>query len=190
LGYIIGKIVDYADQNYEFSRFSLAKLKFMLELIFWNAAEFLLFAVVFLCLGKGTEFFVSAGVLMGIRIFSGGFHLKNFTYCVIFSLAFFIMVIMVLPAVDITNGLMEILLAASVLIVAVLAPVSKRNTAHSLKSMYIFKFISIVIALIYTVWLLYNKNSPYAAICTWTIFMQSFQLIIGKGLLLYEKSKT
>lgn len=186
LGYIIDKIIGYASQNPRFSKYDLAKLRFMLEVLFWNIAEFVFIAMVFIWLDKAVEFFIAFAVLMSIRIFAGGFHFKNMIICTIFTSVVFLLAIMVLPAIDIANGLMEILLLISVLITALLAPVSKRNKTRSLKSKYIFKFIATAILLVYAFLLLQNKTSPFASICTWIIFLQSTQLIIGKGLMLYE----
>ena len=185
---MVNKIVKYAEQNSQFSRFELAKLKYMLEMIFLNVGELLLLFGIFTFLGKMTEFFVAAAVLLSVRSFAGGFHLAKFRYCVILSVAIFWAIIMILPAIDITQGLMEALLLISILINLLLAPVSKRNYAQLPKNRLIFKCISTVILLIYAFFILRYRDSPYAVISTWTIFFQSFQLIVGRGLILYEKN--
>lgn len=187
MGYIINRLVNYADRNIELSRFELAKLKYMLEVVFWNAAELILFILVFLYLGKIVEFFISFGVLMSIRLFAGGFHLKSMYHCAIVSLAALMAIIIFLPLIDISNGLMDALLLSSILITAILAPINKRLKRHSPKVKYRFKFISTAAVITYTILLLSNRTIPYADIITWTIFIQSFQLIIAKMIEICEK---
>jgi len=181
-------MLNYAEQNFQFSRFELAKLKYMLELIILNIGEMLLFAVIFIFLGRGTEFLVASIVLLSVRSFAGGFHLAKFRYCVLLSFIIFWAVIMVLPAIDITQGLMEILLIISIVINVVLAPVSKRKSGQSPKSRAIFKCLSTAIILVYAILLLRFRESPFVAIAMWTIFIQSIQLIIGKVLIANEKN--
>ena len=191
MDYITKAIVGYAEDKYQFSKFELAKLKYMLEMIFLNTVEMVIIGVFFIAIGRMIEFFISAGVLLSVRTFAGGFHIKKFRYCFVFSAVVFILVILVLPMIDITaNILMEALLIASIAINIALAPISKRKSGQSPKSRMIFKCISTVILLGYTYFLLSTKQSPYVEIITWTIFIQSFQLIIGKGMIIYEKKYT
>jgi len=189
--YITKAIVGYAERKYQFSTFELAKLKYVLEIIFLNTAEMVIIGAFFVAIGMATEFLVSAGVLFSVRTFAGGFHIKKFRYCFVFTAVVFVLIILVLPMIHITtNWLMEALLMASIVINIALAPVSKRKSGQSPKSRMIFKCISTVILLGYTVFLLNAKQSPYAEIITWTIFIQSFQLIIGKGMITNEKKHT
>jgi len=161
----------------------------MLEVIFLNTGEFILFLVIFGFLGKMTEFFVATGILMGLRTFAGGFHLEKFRYCVILSLAIFWAVIMISPTIDITQGILEILLGLSLLINIIFAPVSKRRSGQSPKAKLLFKGISTVIVLVFSYFILKHQNSPLASIAAWTIFIQSVQLIIGKVLLTKDKTR-
>jgi len=189
--YITKAIVGYAERKYQFSTFELAKLKYVLEVIFLNTAEMVIIGAFFVAIGMATEFLVSAGVLFSVRTFAGGFHIKKFRYCFVFTAVVFVLIILVLPMIHITtNWLMEALLMASIVINIALAPVSKRKSGQSPKSRMIFKCISTVILLGYTVFLLNAKQSLYAEIITWTIFIQSFQLIIGKGMITNEKKHT
>ena len=58
MGYVIGKILGYADHNYALSRYDLAKLKYMLEMIFVNTAEFVFWAALFNCDSRAFRAFV------------------------------------------------------------------------------------------------------------------------------------
>jgi len=84
---------------------------------------------------------------------------------------------------------MEALLLVTITINIALAPVSKRNYAHSAKSNLVFKAVSTILLLIYSLWLLSDRGNPYASIVTWTLFIQSAQLIIGKVMITNEKAK-
>lgn len=189
MDFIVNKIVDKAEENYDFSRFELAKLKYMLEVIILNTGEFILFLGVFAYLGKVAELFVATGVLLSVRTFAGGFHFVKFRYCVIVSLAALWLVIMVLPVIDLTNnGLLEVLLVISLLINIALAPVSKRKSGQTPKVRYIFKGISTAIMLAISYFILNYQDSPFASIAVWILFFQSVQLIIGKGMITNEKA--
>jgi len=188
MDYITKAIIGYAEKHYKFSKFELAKLKYMLEVIILNIGELIIIGAFFIAIGRAVEFFVAAGVLISVRTFAGGFHLRNFFYCFVFTAAAFVFAILILPSVDImTNGLMEALLVASIVINIILAPVSKRKSGQSPKSRMLFKCISTIILLGYTYFLINTRQSPYAEIITWTLVIQSLQLIIGKGMILYEK---
>ncbi|MCL2398766.1 MAG: accessory gene regulator B family protein [Defluviitaleaceae bacterium] len=186
---VVGKLVRYAEANMELSKYDAAKLRYMLEVIFLNTMEFVLFAIFFAYIGRMTEFLIVIGVLMSVRLFSGGFHFKKYRYCVILSFAIFAAVILVLPDVSVMHGMMEALLLLSILLNIALAPVSKRNFAHSKKSNLVMKAISTAIFLVYAVRLLSARDNPYASIITWMLFIQAVQLIIGKILILREKRK-
>jgi len=191
MDYITKTIISYAEQNYEFSKFELAKLKYMLETVVLNIAEMVIIGAFFIAIGRAMEFFVALGVLISTRSFAGGFHLKNFLYCFIFTAAVFVSTILILPTIDImTNGLMEVLLIIAILINIAMAPVSKRKSGQSPKSRMMFKCISTIILLMYIFFLLNTRQSPYAEIITWTLVFQSLQLIIGKGMILYDEKNT
>jgi len=160
----------------------------MFELIFMNVAEFVVIALFFAFIGRITEFLVSAGVLLSIRLFSGGFHLKKFRYCFILTFSIFVFVILLLPNIYNIYIIMEVLLLISGLLIIILAPVSKRNVAHTKRNNLILKIFSVAILLAHSFWIINQKDGVYASIATWMIFIQSIQLIIGRGLIQYEKT--
>jgi len=176
-------MVGFAESNRELSKYDAAKLRFMLELILLNVMEFAIFTVFFTVLSVFIEFLICVGVLMSVRWFAGGFHLKKYRYCVLFSGAVFASAILVLPDVSQTRGAMEALLLVSILINIALAPVSKRNAAHPAKNNLFMKAVSTAILLIYAILLLYIWDNHYVSMITWILFIQSVQLIIGKVLL-------
>jgi len=181
----VGKLIKYAEANMELSKYDVAKLRFMLEVIFLNTMEFFLYFVIFAYIGKLVEYLIAFGVLMSVRIFSGGFHFKKYRYCVIVSFIVFAAVILVLPDVSRMHGVMEGLLLISLLLNIALAPVSKRNVRHSARSNCKVKMTSTIILLGYIVFLLVARGNPYASIITWILFIQAVQLIIGKAVILY-----
>jgi len=189
LNLVVDRLVNFAEANRELSRYDVAKLRFMLEVIFLNTMEFVFFAVIFAAIGRMTEFLIVVGVLMSVRIFSGGFHFKKYRYCVILSGAVFGLVILVLPDISRMIGVMEALLAVSILLNIALAPVSKRNVAHPAKNNFIIKMISTAILLIYTFLLLNARDNPYVSMITWMLFIQAVQLIVGKVLILHGNNK-
>jgi len=155
----------------------------MFELIFMNAMEFVFIVAFFALIGRTTEFLVSAGVLISVRTFSGGFHFKKFRYCFMLTFAIFAVVILLLPDISNTYPLMEVLLLVSVFLTAGLAPVSKRNSAHPAKNNLALKIVSTTIVLAYSIWLLTARDNPFASVVTWIIFLQSVQLVVGKIIL-------
>jgi len=161
----------------------------MFEVVFLNTMEFVFLAMFFAYIGRMAEFLVSAGILVSLRPFSGGFHFKKFRYCFILTFAVFALVILVLPDISNTSGLMEALLLVSILLTVVLAPVSKRNVAHTTRNNFKFKIVSAVIMLAYSAWMITVRDNPYVSIVAWMLFLQSIQLIIGKVMILHARTK-
>ena len=180
----------YADANMTVTKFELAKLRFMLEVIFYNTAEILAIFIFFAIIGKIPEFLVLAIVLTSIRILTGGFHFRKYRYCFILSFAIFVLIILILPSITHIFGLMEVMLLATLIITFLLAPVSKRNSAHPEKNNFRMKIIATIIVLIYSVLLLFLRDNPFASIVVWTLFLQAFQLIPGKLLMVYRGSNS
>jgi len=172
------------------TKFELAKLRFMLEVILFNTAEILAIFIFFAIIGKIPEFFVTAIVLTSIRLPTGGFHFRKYIYCFILSFVIFALIILVLPNITHIFGLMEVMLLTTLITTFALAPVSKRNSAHPEKDNFKMKIIATVIVLFYSVLLLFLRDNPFASIVVWTLFFQAMQLIPGKLMLVYRGSNS
>ena len=188
--FIIDRLVRYAEENMTVTKFELAKLRFMLEVIFYNTAEILVIFIFFAIIGKIPEFLVSAIVLVSVRVFTGGFHFRKYRYCFLLSFAVFALIILVLPNVTHIFGIMEGMLLATLIIIFAIAPVSKRNAAHPEERNFRMKIIAIVITLIYSVLLFFLRDHSFASIVVWALFLQAIQLIPGKLLMVYRGSNS
>jgi len=188
MNFVLDKLVNHAETNLELSKFEAAKLRFMFESIFMNVVEFIVIAIFFAFLGRFTGFLIAVAVLVSVRSFSGGFHLKKFRYCFVLTSAIFVLGVLILPDISSTGILIEVLLLASVVLTAILAPVSRRNSAHTSKNNLIIKVVSVAIVLAHCIWILIIRNDPYASIATWMIFIQGVQLVIGRVMLQREKA--
>ena len=186
MNYVIGRLMVYAEANLDITKFESAKLRFMLEVIFLFIAQLVTYTIFFAYIGKLTEFLILAVVMMCIRPFSSGLHFKNFMYCFILTFAILAAIILVLPDVSSTYAVMEAMLLTTVILNVALAPVSKRNSAHSAKSNFYFKILSTMILLVFSFLLLNARDNPYASIIVWMLFIQSVQLIIGKLKIQYD----
>ena len=189
LNFFVGKLMNYAEANLEMSRFEAAKLRFMLEVIFLMVVDYIIIGTFFLLLGLFTEFVVITVVLMSLRTLAGGLHVKNYVLCFFITLAVYISAIMILPDISGTRGVLEALLAVSILLNISFAPVSKRNSAHSPRSNLIFKLLSTAVIAAYAVFVLVARDNPYVSMIVWLIFFQSLQLIVGKVAIRRELAK-
>jgi len=189
LNYVVSRLVAYGEANMELTPYDSAKLRFMLELVFLSVVQFAIYATLSVVIGKTTEFFIILAVLTTTRTFSGGLHLKSYIRCFIFTTTMFFALLFLLPDVNGAPFMLEGLLAATVLLNLVLAPVSRRAPAHSDKSNLFFKYFSTAILIVYAVFLLNFRDSHHTSLITWVLFMQSIQLVLGKMLISHENKQ-
>lgn len=184
------KVANYCESTYNLDELSKIKLRYSLEVILGDMSKFIILLIVFTFWGKHIEFIYSSISLIGIRVFTGGLHYKTFIRCLIFSVFFFFLVIYSENNLVIKNPNILALYIGIILSVVLIAPISeKTRPIYSDKKIMLFKTISIIFILFHVFMYFITNKDPYFKISLWVFIYQAIQLIISKGVLMYEVFK-
>lgn len=167
------------------------KLRYALEIILNDCSKLILLFLVFSLLDAPVNFLYCFLTLSLLRPFTGGLHFKTYTGCILFSGAFFYLSIFLADAIPLDFSGAVIFFLFSGLTMLSLAPIpAKTRPVHPPGKILKFKcFSMVIISFHFFMWLLTN-NHPYFIHSVWVIALQSIQLFIGKGVLIYERQNS
>lgn len=168
--------------EYQYTDLEMKQINYMLISFGSEISKLLLIALFFLRVSKLTELAVSVIVLLSVRNFTGGIHLKHYLSCLLLSFGIFFMGICILPTIITIDTLtMLIILNICIILIYRIGPVlstyrpalsEERKKSSSLKaatSILIYTFIVFV----------FQKSSClYAGF--WIIVLQTLQLGLAK----------
>lgn len=184
------KIANYFEKEFNLSVIDKSKLKYSLEVLINEISKLLILLILFSVAGKTKEFIYSLLALITIRPFAGGLHFKSYAGCLVFSGIFFASSMFLNNNIYLASNIpiIFILLIATILFIA---PITSENRpVYSKEKLLQFKLISLAIILIHFIaYTILNENS-YLNNSIWIFILQSIQLIIKKGVNLYEKKKS
>lgn len=188
---LVDNLHNYFKNEFNLSKIESAKLKYSLEIIFNDLSKLLILFFFFSIVGKKSDFIYSAITLLLLRPFTGGLHFKTYYGCLFFTVVFFISCITFKNYFSINSlliiFLLFIFLAAIILFFAPIT--SKSRPAYSDRKKQKFKLLSLIILFIHFFLFLFYKNNPYLMNSIWIMILQSIQLLIAKGVEIYEKNK-
>lgn len=165
------------------SHSDIRKMRYGMTVISHEMIKIILLFISFKLIAYLDLFLFSFFILMSIRTFSGGLHFESSLICFIFSFAFFLLTVVILPnlfPVSFYPGL--IIGLGGVLILSLNSPrPSALRPIINNKRRQILKFLSFLSSLIWLVILLiFIKNPLFFACGIWTICLQAIQLLLGK----------
>jgi len=162
----------YSEEDVDVARYGF-------EAVFWEIEKNLYFFLIFLLLGYSIEWLFSLAVIVLIRFFAGGVHVKSVWGCFFLTLLSFIAPILVFPIIVPTNNISIVLVSLfSFLMLILAAPVIPENrkklvdTSKSPRK----KLIAILVTLIWFGFIFSYQHHLLASIAMWTIFLQNVQL--------------
>lgn len=156
-----------------------AKLKYMLTVVINETLKLLIMFFLFYVIGKTLDFLICFLTLLIIRSFSGGFHIKSFWGCLLFTSLFFLASIY-LPLLIKMNFTLSILLGIfSLATMATIAPIPSKQRGEYSKQMKLrFKWKSVIFTVVCFLIIVTTASSTPSFICmTWIFVLQSLQLI-------------
>ncbi len=187
---LIDRLEKYFRDEFNLSEIDGIKLKYSLELIINEVSKFFILLVMFSILGKRNDFIYSALSLFIIRLFTGGLHFKTYYGCLIFSAFFFCTSIFLKTCIFLNFETAIILFVFSLLITIVFAPISgKSRPDYPYKKKLQFKLSGIMLILVHFLIYFSAHKNPYLVNSVWVITLQSIQLLLAKGVMIYEKDK-
>jgi len=181
------KLTDYLGAELNLSSLDKMKLKYSMETIFNDLSKIFILFILFSFLDKTSDFIYSVLALMTIRPFTGGLHFKTYSGCLTFTGIFFTTSIVLKNNIQLSNIIL-IAFVFSFMTIFLLAPITSKNRpSYSNQKKLQFKLKGLcVITIHFIAYIIVNKN-PYLANAIWVFILQSIQLLIKKGVEIYEK---
>lgn len=192
---VINKMVDsiynYFNKYIDLDELESAKLKYSLNTIISEVSKLIILFLIFIILDRKTFYLYSIITLFTIRPFTGGLHFDNYLNCLIFSILFFLLVLFSTIYITITPLLAFVLFVSSSISIATLVPIqSKYRLIANRKKSLKMKLIGLLSIFIHYIVFIINPENLYIINAIWLLSFQSFQLIISKGVILYEKNRS
>ena len=160
------------------------KIRYGLALLKNEIYKMLIMFVFYLCIGKLPEYLFSLVILLPIRIYSGGLHMKSNLGCFAFSFIFTMLAICILPAIQMSFYSNLCLSICSFVIIAVCSPFSSPKKPITTVQRYrFFKLMSCIFSAIESiiVMIMYSfGNLHIAQVGIWIIFLQALQLLLAQ----------
>ena len=165
----------------ELSKLELARIHYLFLCIVSEGSKLLIMYIIFHSLHMTREYFITLIVLLSVRNFSGGIHLKHYTSCLLFTFGFILSIILMSRAVAL-NAMIEggLLLIAAVLLLITGPVTSDSRPALSPEQDRSFRRTGFVIILIYSFVLFCMKTLTCHDLIFWVIVFQILQLIAAK----------
>lgn len=164
----------------------IEKMAYGMQVILSECVKIILMSIFFAILGLLPEFLFAFTLLASIRSYSGGLHFYTWLKCFVFSFAFFIIAILVLPNISYINkdSIYVILSISSLIITFIFAPMtSKHRPIRDRKRIFHSKVIALSITLVWLIiMLVFFQHSNLLSIGIWIITLQNTQLLISGGI--------
>lgn len=175
----IEQFMEQIQTSYQFTDLEMKRLQYTLKAISSELIKTLLLSVLFFKLGYLPEFVIGVLVLITIRCNSGGLHMEHFISCLLFTLAFMISSVVILPAyVPVPYTAKPLILGICILITYLAAPVqSKKRPPAAPEVRRRYRNRAAVLLFIYSIAVILLKTTPIADICFWIIVLQTLQLL-------------
>ncbi|MBS4535130.1 accessory gene regulator B family protein [Clostridium sp. D2Q-14] len=187
---IVNSIHTFFIQNIDLEETDSIKLKYTLQVIISELSKVIILLIIFSFIGKRIYLVYSIITLLSIRIFTGGLHFKTYNGCLISSCFFFLIILIASINVPLNSLILVTLFVFTIISVIFLAPIpSKSRPMYSTPKIIKFKILGILSILLHYLLYLINNEALYATNSIWVLAFQALQLIIGKGVFLYENKR-
>lgn len=188
---LLDKIQGYFVNEFNLSPLDSVKLRYSIEVIFNDISKLIILSIIFSILNCASDFIYSVIALLSIRIFTGGLHFKTYFGCFLFTGIFFSTSILLKNNIPIESNDLILLFIFSLLTIFLFAPIPGENRPiYSSKRRLHFKLTGMTILTThFVIAYLFTNKHPYIINSTWVFALQSIQLLMGKGVDIYEKRK-
>lgn len=178
---LLGSFLTRIQTAGQFTNYEIALLRYGIVSTCSEFAKLLLYFFFFTYFGMASEFLFATIVLISFRCFTGGIHFEHFISCLIVSFLFYILVFTLSAEVLLAFPVQVVLVLLCGVAIYFCAPViSDKRPVYSPDKLLRFRNIALILILAYLPVLFILKNTPFALIGTWTIIIQTLQLIVAK----------
>lgn len=172
--------------NYIFSNCSINELDkekviYALNAILGELIKIIILIIIFLSLHRIKFFIFSLSVLISIRIFAGGIHLKTFAQCLLFSIFIFVITALISPMIPkICNKMYYGIAILDILSIFIKSPCpSQKRPIKNFNRLICLKTLSIFFTIVWLGILFFYINDISLFNCGLaTITVQSIQLTL------------
>lgn len=187
---LVDKLEKYFKDEFNLSEIDGIKLRYSLELVIGEVSKFLILLSIFSVLGRRNDFIYSALSLLIIRLFMGGLHFDTYYGCLLFSSFFFYISIFLKNSISLSFKSVIVLFVFSLLTTVIFTPIcGKSRPDYSYKKKLQFKLISTLLIFVHFLIYFFTHKNPYLINSVWVIALQSFQILLAKGVIIYEQAK-
>jgi accessory gene regulator B len=159
-----------------------AKIQYAVNVLLSEGLKTMFLMLFFGIIGHASYFYFSLLIMMTIRIFAGGVHIKGTFNCLLITTVIFLVTSVVSPLIPLLPIKYYLCISIiSLLILIIRAPIcSVRRPIKDNKKKLQYKIIAVSITVAWSVALLYLSNSHYINCGFATILIQNIQLVIAK----------
>lgn len=162
-----------------YSDLEIKRIQYALKVIFGDISKLCILFLFFFAIGKTAEYWTSVFVLLTIRSFSGGIHMKHYWSCLLFSFLVFYVSACLLPMIPLPSYMIPLVICACDIIMYMIGPIpSTYRPVISEQAWKKFRLKTLVIITAYGLLALLFPYFRYFDIVVWTIVVQTLQLII------------
>lgn len=157
------------------------KINYAIAVLRNELVKLIILLLFYVYLGQISLYFFCVMVLIPVRMFSGGLHMKTNLTCFSFSFVFFFLAILVLPTVELSIVEYVTLLALSIIMIWRFSPIATlKKPIVTLKKYKRCKKMTILSSSFLAVFLLLQiKSTSYFQCGVWVFTLQAFQLMIA-----------
>lgn len=153
------------------------KVNYGMQIAKSEGVKLIVLTLFYLLVGKISLFFFCFLILLPLRIFSGGLHMRTSASCFLFSFCFFALAIFILPNLYLSSQSYHFMLLISMILIALCSPVSSLRKPIISKKKYIkCKLLSVLTGAVFGLFLYGLPLTGYQYSGIWTFTLQSLQL--------------
>lgn len=174
-------ISPYLSREFHFTELEIARIRYVIISFISETSKLAVLFTVFSLMNRQKELLAAILVLLSIRNFTGGIHLSHYLSCLLFTFSFLLSAVGLAELCFPPLWIQVLSLAAGILIVGVIGPVSSdRRPAPSKKKGNIFRLIACMVLLVYILLLLNVRYLPFRNLIFWVSILQILQLVAAK----------
>lgn len=165
--------------NFGYTNLEIRRIQYFLKAIGGDISKLGILFFLYLTMGKTWEYLISVFVLLTLRGFSGGVHMKHYWSCLLCTLLVLSLSICILPMLPIPMYLAPVIICICSIITFVIGPIpSNRRPIITEDSWKKFRIKAITVLCVYLITSLLFPDYKYLDIVVWTIVVQTLQLIL------------
>lgn len=174
-------IIQNVQDEVSLDKLQVIKMKYALEVLKNEGIKMILLFCFYSFLHLQYIFLFCLLLLLPVRSFSGGLHMKTNVTCFLFSFSFFLLPILILPKISIPIGVDYVLLVISIITIWICSPVATSRKPIVSREKYVrCKHMAVITSLVAGILLLLLKDHPVYQQCgIWIVFLQALQLAIA-----------